>query len=94
MDSKLLLKMTFLLLLPFFTKAQSQQKELDSLRTALKNAANDTVKMVTLSNLAGYYAESNRDSAMLFIEEAIPIAKKMNQQLDEKIKAIENDIIQ
>ncbi len=81
MNSKLLLKITLLLLLSFASKAQSQQKELDSIHTALKNAANDTVKMVTLKNLASYYAESNRDSSMLFIEEAILIAKKMNQQL-------------
>jgi two-component system, NtrC family, sensor kinase len=78
---KPILKISLLLLLPLFTNAQSQQKELDSLHMALKNAANDTIRMVTLSNLASYYAESNRDSAMLFIEEAISITKKMNQQL-------------
>ena len=78
---KLFIKISLLLLLPFFTKAQSQQNELDSLHIALKNAANDTIKMVTLNNLTSYYAESNRDSAMLFIEEAINIAKKINQQI-------------
>jgi signal transduction histidine kinase len=81
MNSKLLLKIILFLLLPTFANAQSQQKELDSLHIALKKAANDTVKMVTLNNLASYYAESNRDSSMLFIEEAILIAKKTNQQL-------------
>jgi len=81
MNCKSLLKIILLLLLPFFTKAQSQQKELDSLHTALKNAANDTVKMVTLDNLAGYYAESNRDSAMFFTEKALVLAKKINQPL-------------
>jgi len=70
-----------LLLIPFFPKAQSQQRQLDSLHASLKNAANDTVRMITLDNLASYYAESNRDSAMLFIEDAMIIAKKMNQRL-------------
>jgi two-component system, NtrC family, sensor kinase len=78
---KPILKIALLLLLPFFSKSQPQHKELDSLHTALKNAANDTIRMVTLVNLAGYFAESNRDSAMLYTEAAIPIAKKMNQQL-------------
>jgi two-component system, NtrC family, sensor kinase len=78
---KKILTIAWLFLLPLLVHAQQPQKELDSLHTALKNAANDTIRMVTLSNLAGYYAESNRDSAMLYVEEATPIAKKMNQQL-------------
>ena len=78
---KMHLKIGFLLLLPFFTKAQPHQKELDSLHMALKNAADDTVKMITLYNLASYYGASNWDSAMLFVENAISIAKKMNQQI-------------
>ena len=81
MNSKLFLIIVLLLQLPFAIKAQPKLKEIDSLHIALKNAANDTVKMVTLKSLASYYAENNRDSSMLFIEEAILIAKKMNQQL-------------
>ena len=78
---KIFFSIALLLMLSLCIAAQQQQKQLDSLHTALKNSANDTVKMVALNNLAGYYAENNRDSAMLYIEEAIPIAKKMNQQL-------------
>jgi len=70
-----------LLLMPFFPKAQSQQRQLDSLQTILKNAPDDTVRMVTLDNLASYYAESNRDSAMFFTEDALIIAQKLNQRL-------------
>ena len=76
-----LLRMALLLLLPLFTKGQSQQKESDSLHIVLKNATDDTVRMLTLWNLAIYYAESNRDSSMFFAESAIIIAKRMNQQL-------------
>lgn len=81
MSRKYLLKLVLLLSLPFFAKAQSQQKQLDSLHKALKNAADDTVKMVTLYNLASYYAESNRDSAMLFNEASMVVANKINQPL-------------
>lgn len=67
--------------MPFFTKAQSQQQQPDSLHTALKNAANDTVKMITLSDLAGCYFENNRDSALYYTEAFIGIAKKLNQPI-------------
>ena len=60
---------------------QSPPKELDSLHQALANAKDDTVRMVTLQNLGGYYAESNRDSAMYFTEAGILLTEKMNQQL-------------
>ena len=58
-------------MMPFLTKAQSQQRQLDSLHTALKNAPDDTVRMVALGNQASYYAESNRDSAMFFIDNSL-----------------------
>lgn len=67
--------------MPFFTKAQSQQRQLDSLHTALKNAPGDTVRMITLSDLAGYYFENNRDSALYYTEAFIGIAKKLNQPI-------------
>ena len=60
---------------------QAPPKELDSLHQALANAKDDTVRMVTLQNLGGYYAESNRDSAMYFTEAGILLTEKMNQQL-------------
>ena len=72
-----LIKLTLFVLLPFFSQAQVQQRELDSLQTVLKNAANDTIRMETYYNLAGYHAESDRVSATLYIEDAISLAKKM-----------------
>lgn len=70
-----------LLLLPFFTKAQTQQKQLYSLHVALGNATNDTVKMITLYQIAEYYAESNRDSALFFAEQAVVISKQIRQPI-------------
>lgn len=81
MVGKSLLKIALLLLMSFFAKAQSQQKKLDSLHTALESASDDMVKMATLFNLGVYYAESNRDSSMFFVEASMALAKKMNQPL-------------
>ncbi len=78
---KIVLKIGVLVLLPFFAKAQTEEKVLDSLHTALKYSANDTVKMLTLFGLNRYHVESNRDSAMYYIEKAIAIANKINQPL-------------
>ena len=75
------IKVTLLLLLPFFTKAQQQQKQLNSLHTALSNAADDSIRVLQLTGLAIYYLESNRDSAMFFNDKALAIAKKLNQPL-------------
>jgi signal transduction histidine kinase len=75
---KLLLKISLLLLLPLFATAQ---KQLDSLHTALKTAANDTIKMLTLGQLGNYYSESNWDSALLFTEQALAISTMMNQSI-------------
>ena len=68
-------------MLPCFTLAQSQSTNIDRLTTALKNADNDSVKMIALFNLAGYYAESNSDSCMFFANRGTEVAKKIHQQL-------------
>ncbi len=78
---KFLFKLSLLVLLPCFAKAQRQFTNLDSLTSALKNAPGDTAKMVVLFNLASYYGESNRDSCLFFADQGISIAKKINQPL-------------
>ena len=81
MSRKSFLKITLLLLLPFFTKAQSQQRKLDSLHTALKMVTDDTVKMLIVQNLGLHYLESNRDSALFFTEQFLDLTKKIKQPL-------------
>ncbi len=78
---KQLLKLILLLLLLICTNARAQQNELDSLKLALKNAANDTVRMLTLYNLSNYYIENNADSALFFGNQAMSTAKKLKQPL-------------
>ena len=81
MKLKLLSTIILVILLPFVTKAQYQHSKLDSLKMALKNAGNDTARMVTLFNLSSYYVESNRDSSTFLGEQSNRLAKKLNQPL-------------
>ncbi len=78
---KLIVKISLLVLVPYFTIAQSQQKEVDSLNAALKTATNDTIRAQVLGYLAQYYSESNRDSALSFIEQGLHISDELHQPL-------------
>ena len=57
----------------------TSNKYRDSLQLVLSQKTNDTIRGITLYNLAYYYLESNRDSALFFIEPALVLAKKLNQ---------------
>jgi two-component system, NtrC family, sensor kinase len=72
-----------LLLLPVFVSSQSQQKRLDSLHIALRNAANDSIRMETYQELHFFYQEVNRDSAIFYSDRALPIAKQLKLRLHE-----------
>ena len=80
---KLLLKIFLLLLLPAFVRAQHPHKQLDSLRMVLGNAANDTIRMEIYSELGWYYQEINHDSILFYAQQALQLAKQLNQKLDE-----------
>ena len=69
-----------LLLLHVFVEAQSQQNKLDSLHLALKNAANDTIRMEVYHQLGHNYF---KDSSVFNFVQAISIAKKLNLRLYE-----------
>src|ERR1022692_2208737 len=77
------LKILLFLLLPAFAKAQHAQKYLDSLHFALKNAANDTIRMEINGKLGWYYQEVNHDSILFYAQQALQLAKQLNQKLDE-----------
>ena len=80
---KLFVKISLLLLLPAFAKAQSPQTELDSLHRAVKLATNDTSRMHAFSALGSYYDDLNLDSAEHYTEKAITIARQLQLKLDE-----------
>lgn len=66
---------------PLFTKAQNYSNNLDSLKLALNGAANDSVKMVTLFNMANYYTTNIPDSCQFFADKGVSVAKRINQPL-------------
>ncbi len=86
---KIFIKIPLLLLLPFFVSAQSDQKQLDSLQVALKNAANDTIRMDVYYQLGLFYNEINRDSSLFYLDQSIPIAQKLKLKLNEA-QALDN----
>ena len=70
------------MLLPAFVQAQ-QHKELDSLRIALENAANDTIRMDVYDQLADYLYEINEDTSLLYAEKELQIARQLNLKIYE-----------
>ena len=60
------------------TTEYNTTKYRDSLQLVLSQTTNDTIKGTTLYNLAFYYLESDRDSALFFIEQAMVLEKKLN----------------
>ncbi|MEJ2105191.1 MAG: hypothetical protein P8X47_11530 [Ignavibacteriaceae bacterium] len=61
----------------------SGTKKLDSLQLALRNAANDTVRLDAYYNLALYYLEINRDSSVYYDNKCISLAQKLRLKLIE-----------
>jgi signal transduction histidine kinase len=80
---KKIFKIILLLFLPVFVWSQSQQDELDRRHLALKNAANDTIRLDISFKLALFYNEINRDSALFYIAQSLPIAQKLSLKLIE-----------
>ena len=79
---KIFIKIVLFLLLPVLVSSQSQQK-LDSLHIALRNAANDSIRMETYEELHWFYQEVNRDSSIFYTDKALPIAKQLKLRLHE-----------
>jgi two-component system NtrC family sensor kinase len=87
---KLIIKILLLILLPVFSTAQVNplfieptEKEVDSLQWLVKHTNNDTIRMAALRECVLYYVEKNVDSAFYFIEQALPLAKKLQLKLRE-----------
>ena len=83
------------LVLPVFVSAQSGlfsilsdtalsgTQKLDRLQLALRNAANDTIRTDVYDNMALYYLETNRDSAVYYDNKSIALAKQLRLKLAE-----------
>ena len=74
-------KIFLFLCLPFFCSAQ--QNIADSLKRLLVNANDDPVRFEIYNKLSAFYMESEVDSAMVFIENCLLIAKSNHKKLNE-----------
>ena len=68
--------------MPAFIQAQ-QHKQLDSLRIALGNAANDTIRMDVYDQLVYYFSEVNADTSLLYAEKELQTARQLNLKIYE-----------
>jgi len=75
-------KISLLLLFPFFAGAQKQEKLVDSLRNVLHTATTDSARFNTAGQLLFTFYESNRDSAIHYVEICISIAEKNNMLIN------------
>ena len=85
---KLFFKLWLFVILPVFVKAQVNplfieptKKQADSLRLVLKQTVNDTIKMAVLRDFVVYYLDINSDSALYFIEQELPITRKLQLKI-------------
>ncbi len=69
--------------MPVFAFAQPQKSEIDRLQTLLINAPNDSIRMDVYMEIALYYNERNRDSALYYLAQGLPIAQELNLKLYE-----------
>ncbi|MGA7836532.1 MAG: hypothetical protein WB996_01075, partial [Ignavibacteriaceae bacterium] len=81
--------------MPGFCRAQSNlysilsdttlsgTQKLDRLQLALRNTANDTVRMNVNFDLALYFLETNRDSAVYYDNKSIALARRLGLKLNE-----------
>jgi two-component system NtrC family sensor kinase len=68
-----------LLLLPVFSRAQQQLP--GNIRTAFRNARDDSARYVTTVQVYLYFEEINRDSALYYSDRAISLAQKNKKPL-------------
>jgi hypothetical protein len=78
-------KIILFVLAPFFSMAQvnplflePNKVQADSLKKALSQDINDTLRMAANRELALYYLDINSDSALFYIENDLPLARKLN----------------
>src|SRR6187455_2801082 len=83
-----LIKIVVFILLPVFSLSQVNplfleptKEQADSLRKALNENINDTLRMAANRELALFYFDINLDSASFYIERDLPLAKKLQLKI-------------
>ena len=82
------IKIVLCILLPVFSIAQVNplfleptKNQADSLRKALNENINDTLRMAANRELALFYFDINSDSAFFYIERDLPLARKLHLKI-------------
>ena len=78
---KSVLKIFVLFLFPVLAAAQDEKNYEDSLLSALKNAANDTIRMDINRKLGFYHQDSDRDTALVYHQVQLALAEKLKLKL-------------
>ena len=78
---KSVLKIFVLFLFPVLAVSQDEKNYEDSLLSALKNAANDTIRMDINRKLGFYHQDSNRDTALVYHQVQLALAEKLKLKL-------------
>lgn len=78
---KTLFRIFFLLMLPVASSAQDDQHYIDSMHTALENAANDTIRLDINRKLGFYFQDGAADIGLVYHQEQLALAKKLNLKL-------------
>ncbi len=66
-----------ILILPAFLHAQ--QETVDSLKRALQNTANDTIRIDIYSNPAEFYQNTDYDSSLLYTDNVLQHARRLKK---------------
>ena len=78
---KSVLKIFLLIFLPVLAQAQNEQNYEDSLKTALRNAVNDTIRLDINRQLGFYHQDSEPDTSLIYHQSQLVLAKKLNLKL-------------
>ena len=80
---KILCTIGFFLFFQILLVAQPHPLNLDSLQSVLDKSPSDTFRMKIYDQLGWAYAEINRDTALLYFEKELPIARRLNLKIYE-----------
>ena len=67
----------FSFLFLFVSQSLFAQGTIDSLKKIMQYRNNDTVTLNTLNQIAEIYSDDNFDSAMVYVNKSIPLAKSL-----------------
>ena len=80
---RIFVKIILVILIPVVVYPQPQIRQLDSLRSVLITAANDTLRMDVYHQLGDYFRYRNNDSSVFYLQKALSISRSLKLKLNE-----------